>query len=349
MNYDHIMETVGTSLRCSKCLRTSAQINRSRRWCPGVPWYVAGAAPDTLYTVSQLKAKGLRPCKNQPRAGVVVTAYHDVVALYDITFAQPRKIESEKQRVARLATWAKTQEKWRCEHCGQIPDSIGDLTNYWIEPGLCEACKGQIQWQADQEADFMRMERDHREVCEWAADLFAHPETWALVDTETTSLNGVIVEIAIVDAAGTVLFESLVNPDGTSISSTARGIHGLTDEELAAAPRLPEIWGQIVEALSGRTKLVAYNAAFDAARIEQSAARYNLPIVTQQWECAMEAYAAFCGNWSEYHGNYRWIPLDGGHRAADDCRAALAHLHEMASAYSNDITNFTQEQQAVEY
>jgi DNA polymerase III epsilon subunit-like protein len=34
--------------------------------------------------------------------------------------------------------------------------------------------------------------------------------------------------------------------------------------------------------------LVAYNAAFDQARLEQSARRYDLPLLPQKWECAME-------------------------------------------------------------
>lgn len=328
MSHGHIMETTAEGLRCSKCLRTATQINRSQRWCPGVPWYVAGAAPNHLYTASQLKTRGLRATGNV--AGCVATTYGALVNLYDIGTAKPRRSETERQRAARLATWAKTQEKWRCQHCERTPATIGMLTNYWLMPGLCESCKDQIEWQAKQDVELAKIEHDYSEMAAWAADLFAHPETWALVDTETTSLNGVIVEIAIVDATGTVLFESLVNPDGITVSDGARALHGLTDEELAAAPCLLEIWPQIVEALAGRTKLIAYNAAFDAARIEQSAARYNLSPLTQQWECAMEAYAAFCGNWSEYHKSYRWISLDGGHRAADDCRAALDRLHEMA-------------------
>lgn len=106
-----------------------------------------------------------------------------------------------------------------------------------------------------------------------------------LVDTETSSLTGVVLEVAVVDAAGALLFHSLVNPDGTPISREARAIHGLTDDELAAAPRLAEIWPAIVEALATRTRLIAYNAAFDQARLEQSARRYDLPALPQKWEC----------------------------------------------------------------
>ena len=126
------------------------------------------------------------------------------------------------------------------------------------------------------------------------------------------------------------MFHSLVNPDGARIDPKARRIHGLTDEELAAAPFLSEIWPAIVEALGTRTRLIAYNAAFDQARLEQSARRYNLPALPQWWECAMLAYAAYCGNWSEQKKGYRWVALEGGHRAEGDCRAALDRLRWMA-------------------
>jgi len=332
MSYGHMLERTATGgQRCSRCLRTLGQINHSRRRCPGVPWYAVGSAPDNLCTRLQLKERGLCPGKDQPHVGIIVTAFGDPVRLYDIALARPRRGETEKQRAARLATWEKTREKWKCEDCGAVPASIGALSNYWRRPGLCEDCLELRKLRAQEERLQRKIERDRREVCVWAADLLAHPETWCVIDTETTSLTGVIVELAIVDAAGTVLFESLVNPDGVKVSSTARAIHGLSDEELAAAPILPEIWPRIAEALAGRSVLVAYNAAFDQARLEQSAARYELPALVQKWECAMVAYAAFCGDWSDYHGNYRWIPLDGGHRAADDARAALARLREMAA------------------
>jgi hypothetical protein len=82
--------------------------------------------------------------------------------------------------------------------------------------------------------------------------------------------------------------------------------------------------------------LVAYNADFDRERLAQSARRSQLQELTQEWACAMEAYAAFCGNWSEYHGTYTWIPLHSNHRAVGDARAALACVREMAEVYERE-------------
>jgi len=49
------------------------------------------------------------------------------------------------------------------------------------------------------------------------------------------------------------------------VSASSRAKHGISDEELAAAPTLPEIWPTVQEALRDRATLVAYNADFDRA------------------------------------------------------------------------------------
>jgi len=102
----------------------------------------------------------------------VVNAYGTLVKLYDVAETAPRRGESERQREARLATWEK--------------------------PGLCEGCAIAVEEQEHRD----RLERDRRAACTWAAELFAHPETWAIFDSETSSLDGVILEVAIIDAAG---------------------------------------------------------------------------------------------------------------------------------------------------
>jgi DNA polymerase III subunit epsilon len=174
----------------------------------------------------------------------------------------------------------------------------------------------------------MKFEQDRKAACNWAFDLLQRTD-WALLDTETTSLTGVVCEIGVIAPDGTVLFESLVNPE-CPVTSAARVAHGITDEELATAPTLPQIWNQLQAVLADRTVLVTYNADFDRARLVQSARRYGLPILPHQWQCAMNQYAAYRGNWSSYHRSYTWVPLNGGHRAVEDARAALERMQEMA-------------------
>jgi DNA polymerase III subunit epsilon len=156
---------------------------------------------------------------------------------------------------------------------------------------------------------------------------------WPITENlETTSLDGVVCEIGVVNPDGSVLFESLVNPE-CPVAPLARAKHGITDEELVAASILPQIWQELQEALHDRAVLVAYNADFDRERLTQSARRYSLQVLTQDWQCAMEAYAAFCGNWSDDYGGYIWVSLEGSHRAVGDAQAALDCVREMAAAY----------------
>ena len=293
-----------------------------------------GRAPEHLDTFTQLKRKGLKPRDRRKRAGYIVTEFHDGVSLYDIGEALPRRRETEQQRAARLAAWPRIQEKYKCVHCGYVPESLADIKYELSGPGLCLGCKERLEWLNEQAALDTQLAGDRRDACSWAASLLRRSD-WALIDTETTSLTGVVCEIAVVAGDGSVLFHSLVNPE-RPVSEEARAIHGISDEELQGAPTLPEIWPQLQEALRNRVILVAYNVAFDRARLAQSARRYHLQDLAQEWECAMEAYAAFCGNWSDYHGDYTWIPLAGGHRAVGDALAALERVREMGAVYERE-------------
>lgn len=49
------------------------------------------------------------------------------------------------------------------------------------------------------------------------------------------------------------------------------------------------------------------------------------------WQCAMEAYATYVGEWHDSYHDYRYQPLGGGHRALGDCLTCLNVLIEMAA------------------
>lgn len=149
------------------------------------------------------------------------------------------------------------------------------------------------------------------------ADL--EPGAACVVDCETTGLGGVVVEIAVIDAAdGRVLLETLVSPDGVPVEDGARAVHGISDDELASAPRWADIALGFLTAVSGR-RILAYNSAFDRSRIAETHAHAGLNAAclppASRWDCLMEA-------WSAWLRVGRWFPLGGGHRARDDAEAA---------------------------
>lgn len=175
---------------------------------------------------------------------------------------------------------------------------------------------------------------DQDQARAWAAKLLAMPDL-LILDTETTGLHGSaeIVQIALIDVAGRVLIDTLVKPT-RPIPRDASAIHGITDDKVAFAPTFADVAPQLRELLSGAT-VVIYNADFDVRLMEQSAQAHQLtieaPIFAGEYQDAMEMYSQWCGQWSSYHGNYRWQRLPGGdHSALGDCRACLAVLKRMA-------------------
>jgi DNA polymerase III epsilon subunit-like protein len=165
------------------------------------------------------------------------------------------------------------------------------------------------------------------------------------LDTETTGTGPAaeIIEIAVVDHDGSLLYESLVKPKG-QIEPDAMRVHGITLAQLEGAPTWKDVWPQVEAALAGR-QVGVYNSEFDLRMMRQSHQKYWL-----SWQfpesnvfCIMKLYARFYGAWDARRGSYRWQSLDqagqqcritlpNSHRAADDARLARALLQHIAGA-----------------
>ena len=167
----------------------------------------------------------------------------------------------------------------------------------------------------------------------WARDVLADKSS-VILDTETTGLNNraEIVEIAIIDTKGNALLDTLVKPKG-KIPTDASAVHGITVATVTTAPTWSEIDEQVGELLRAASRVVIYNADYDTRLMRQTQNLYNLPplgIPPHRYECAMQRYAEFYGQWSDHHQSFKWQPLHGGHRAFGDCLATLKALKEMA-------------------
>ncbi len=325
--------------------------------CPGVKIYPWRKSPPHLLTYKQLKAKHLKPRDRAKRDGCIIVR-QEWCWLYNEREALPRRICSEKQLQSLAVARQKQRDKWRCEHCGKAPSAPAYIKDYYW-PGLCLACKERIEWENEQadledmiqqdhkkasqwakerieweneQADLEDMiQQDHKKASQWAKDLLARND-WVVLDTETTSLNGVVIDLAIISPTGETLLNCLINPGQDKVSPSARRIHQINDEELENAPQLPQIWPQIQAALAEKSLILTYNAAFDQAIMERSADRYGLTELEQKWDCIMEQYASWCGWWSDYHCSYTWQKLPGGsHRALGDALAALQVIRNMAT------------------
>lgn len=169
---------------------------------------------------------------------------------------------------------------------------------------------------------------------------------YVILDTETTGLHdGEICQIAIIDGAtGNMLLNTYVQTVQPIPESAAR-IHGITDEKVANAPTWAEIQPKARELLRGR-HVVIYNAVYDRKMMHKSDERSGLPRVDYKAEaakywCAMEYYAEYVGNWSDYHQSYRWVKLTeaaaregvsthNAHDAYADCRMTWGVIRSMA-------------------
>lgn len=160
------------------------------------------------------------------------------------------------------------------------------------------------------------------------------PAGWAVIDVETTGLSARqdrVVELAIVrtDTNLTVIDEWVCRfyPDGPA---GATHIHGITDADVAHAPRFPDVLGQVTERLAGAA-IVGHNVNFDLAflRAEYARAGWALPYLP-----ALCTYGAASSTHLPHLARHRLgdccaalgIPLADAHSALGDARATHALL-----------------------
>jgi DNA polymerase III subunit epsilon len=154
------------------------------------------------------------------------------------------------------------------------------------------------------------------------------------LDTETTGLDeqAEIVEIAVIDSAGDLVYEALLRPQ-QPIPPRVIAIHGITDTMVADAPLFWECHQQLNDLLAGKL-LIAYGAGFDARMLEQTCLRYNLPQITSDWGCAMEMYQAHIGREKRVSlADATWqckVYNRQVHRARTDAEATLGVVNAVA-------------------
>jgi len=152
------------------------------------------------------------------------------------------------------------------------------------------------------------------------------------LDLETTGLDprtDEIVEIGILEEGGQVLLDTLVRPVRHRSWPGAQRVHGIAPADVQGAPTHEALRPRIIEAVSDAL-VVIYNAPFDAGFL-----RFELE-ASAEVRCAMREFAEVFGEWSDWHGSYRWQKLhvaaayvgfdwDGAsHRAINDCQATRA-------------------------
>lgn len=168
---------------------------------------------------------------------------------------------------------------------------------------------------------------------------------FVVLDTETTDLNGYICQIAILGSSGEFLLNKLIQPPAP-ISLDASRVHGITNELVVNAATLPQIAEELADILNGTKTVVGWNIPFDIKAMKKSTSAYTLPRLAKVIDDVaptdlMLPFAEIYGEWSNYHGNYKYqklttaarhygISTQGAHSAIDDCRMTLAVMQHMA-------------------
>ena len=181
------------------------------------------------------------------------------------------------------------------------------------------------------------LKQDRKGAIDWARDVLADDQA-VIFDTETTGLDEPeIIEIAIIDTSGNVLMNQRVKPAG-EIEAGAQNIHGITPEDLADCPGWADIDEQVLTIFRETSRIIVYNVQFDWnawgwSRIKAGVNDGNEDRYGLGFQCAMEEYAVYCRQWSDYHKSYRWQRLPGGdHSALGDALATLEVIRAMADS-----------------
>ncbi len=262
--------------------------------------------------------------------------------------------EHQRQQGLRWGSWSRAAH-WplRCPPCTEVEER--------------RQAEQRARWERQERERREAARRAAVARVRWAAEALVDPDV-VVLDTETTGLHGTarIVEIAVLSSSGEVLLGTLLDP-GEPIPGDASEIHGITDETVSGAPTFSQVLPTLVRLLEGKRCLI-YNDVYDLGRLRHevtlhyldqasrtaagdAAAAGTVPDDVREqalasarreaaaWvdalnvEDVMIPYSDWVGDWSEYHGNNRWQPLHGGHRAAGDCRAVLDCLRAMARSY----------------
>lgn len=275
--------------------------------------------PDNLKTKTMLDQIGMKP-SGDPVAEV--WSGHQWCKLYDTVVAIPKNRISDKQQEALEKARAKAITDRTCSHC----DEVVSKNEINIEVGgarICDWCKKHLVWEAEQKS---MISAGHEQFRCW------FEQDFVILDTETTDLEGEIVEISIIDRTGETLFHSLVKPvHPVPDDSIATEIHGITNAELEDAPTWADIRDNVQGILRGR-EILAFNAEFDLKMLNHSCDRSGMPRLDElKWNCVMEAYRLTqCSE--------KWISLASAsgrvtaHRATEDCQATLTVIENQWKA-----------------
>lgn len=167
----------------------------------------------------------------------------------------------------------------------------------------------------------------------------------AALDFETTGVSRGdhrVVEIGVVYVEGLAIvdrFESLVNP-GLPIHPGATAVHGITDEDVADAPRFLEFVAELRARLAGLDAIVCHNAPFDMPFLQREMKSGGLPLLDRPVVDTLAAARAAWGRGGNSLGEVAGrlgIRSGTAHRALADAEMTARVLIEFAGHFGEEF------------
>ena len=168
-------------------------------------------------------------------------------------------------------------------------------------------------------------------------------DNFVVIDTETTGMtaNDEVIELAVVDMDGTVLYDSTFCPI-TEVNPFASSVNHLTNECLCDSPEFTGEWSKII-AFIGNKKILAHNTKFDQRIIKQTLEKYNMDssvvdsLFTNCYDSVSIArkYLDLPSYSLENIAHSLGIIRAESHRAADDCIMTLEVLTRLEILLGN--------------
>lgn len=141
-----------------------------------------------------------------------------------------------------------------------------------------------------------------------SVELLTETSGGIVIDIETTGLcdgEDEILQLSIVSESGEKLFDSYFRPLHKSWSA-AQAVNNISPDMVANAPSIADKAVEIQKILNSADKIIGYNTYFDVNFMR--AAGLIIPKRATVIDI-MPTFAEIYGEWSDYHGDYKWQKL----------------------------------------
>lgn len=162
-----------------------------------------------------------------------------------------------------------------------------------------------------------------------------NPSRLIVLDLETTGLSNYrddVLQLSVIDGDGNILINSYVKPYYNSLWEEAQRINNISPDMVADAPELHELVPKLKGIFESCDTIIGYNTLFDLSFLGFLDFSER-PIID-----VMDDFAPIYGEWSDYHGDYKWQKLttcaeyygfdwnsiqENAHNSLGDCYATL--------------------------